>query len=99
MPRIAPRTISVTGYKHFLTPLRRLIFDYDPLSPSQHGIRAYLRKPLLSMAEANPDVEVLVRKLRRGKAAVLRGHYGAAPGANPERFTVVLIPQSTGVIR
>jgi hypothetical protein len=28
------------------------------------------------MAQANPDVEVLVRKLRRGKAAVLRGHYG-----------------------
>jgi large subunit ribosomal protein L43 len=76
MPRIIPRTIPVTGYKHFLTPLRRLIFDYDPLSPSQHGVRAYLRKPLLSMAEANPDVEVLVRKLRRGKAAVLRGHYG-----------------------
>lgn len=76
MPRIIPRTIPVTGYKHFLTPLRRLIFDYDPLSPSQSGVRAYLRKPLISMAEANPDVEVLVRKLRRGKAAVLRGHYG-----------------------
>lgn len=76
MPRIAPKTFSVTGYKHFLTPLRRLIFDYDPLSPAQHGVRAYLRKPLLAMAEANPDVEVLVRKLRRGKAAVLRGHYG-----------------------
>jgi hypothetical protein len=31
------------------------------------------------MAQANPDVEVLVRKLRRGKAAVLRGHYGELP--------------------
>lgn len=28
------------------------------------------------MAKANPDIEVMVRKLRRGKAAVLRGHYG-----------------------
>jgi large subunit ribosomal protein L43 len=76
MPRITPRTLPVSGYQHFLTPLRRLIFDYDPLSPSQHGVRAYLRRPLLAMAQANPDVEVLVRKLRRGKAAVLRGHYG-----------------------
>jgi large subunit ribosomal protein L43 len=39
-------------------------------------VRSYLRRPLLAMAQANPDVEVLVRKLRRGKAAVLRGHYG-----------------------
>ena len=28
------------------------------------------------MARSNPDVEILVRKLKRGKAAVLRGHYG-----------------------
>jgi len=76
MPRITPRTLPVSGYQHFITPLRRLIFDYDPLSPSQHGVRSYLRRPLLAMAQANPDVEVLVRKLRRGKAAVLRGHYG-----------------------
>jgi hypothetical protein len=76
MPRITPRTVPVSGYQHFLTPLRRLIFDYDPLSPSQHGVRSYLRRPLLAMAQANPDVEVLIRKLRRGKAAVLRGHYG-----------------------
>jgi hypothetical protein len=76
MPRITPRTLPVSGYQHFITPLRRMIFDYDPLSPSQHGVRSYLRRPLLAMAQANPDVEVLVRKLRRGKAAVLRGHYG-----------------------
>jgi hypothetical protein len=85
MPRIAPRTLPVSGYQHFLTPLRRLIFDYDPLSPSQHGVRSYLRRPLLAMAQANPDVEVLVRKLRRGKAAVLRGHYGRLNGLCRER--------------
>lgn len=31
------------------------------------------------MARENPDVEILVRKLKRGKAAVLRGHYGGPP--------------------
>lgn len=82
-----------------MTPLRKLIFDYDPLSPSQHGIRyvppekfpftarpadvnfidrGYIGRPLLSMARLNPDVEILVRKVKRGKAAVLRGYYGAS---------------------
>lgn len=28
------------------------------------------------MARQNPDVEIVVRRLKRGKAAVLRGHYG-----------------------
>lgn len=46
MPRLLPanrvlaQTIPVPGYHHYLTPLRKLIFDYDPLSPSQHGIRS-----------------------------------------------------------
>lgn len=34
---------------------------------------------MVKMAEANPDIEVLVRRLRRGKAAVIRGHYGMFP--------------------
>ncbi|KAI9634170.1 uncharacterized protein MKK02DRAFT_38842 [Dioszegia hungarica] len=72
---IRPRTVSLTGYNHFLTPLRKIIIDYDPLSPSQAGIRTYLKSPMVKMAEANPDIEVLVRRLRRGKAAVIRGHY------------------------
>jgi large subunit ribosomal protein L43 len=38
--------------------------------------RSYLKSPMIKMAEANPDVEVLIRRLRRGKAAVVRGHYG-----------------------
>lgn len=38
--------------------------------------RSYIRKPLLDMARENPDVEIVVRRLKRGKAAVLRGHYG-----------------------
>lgn len=114
MPRLVPsfssfpKTQPVQGYKHFLTPLRKLIFDYDAEAPSQHGIRyvlspppclnlpsdenagfghgkqyaltqmnrSYIRKPLLDMARENPDVEIVVRRLKRGKAAVLRGHYG-----------------------
>ena len=32
---------------------------------------------MIEMARENPDVEVLVRRLRRGKAAVIRGHYSA----------------------
>jgi len=38
--------------------------------------RTYLAKPLIEMARQNPDVEIVVRKLGRGKAAVIRGHYG-----------------------
>ncbi|GFZ48778.1 hypothetical protein JCM24511_06527 [Saitozyma sp. JCM 24511] len=81
MPRLVPlasaipRSVSVPGYRHFLTPLRKLILDYDPLSASQNGIRAFLRNPLMQLARENPDVEIVVRRLRRGKAAVLRGHY------------------------
>lgn len=93
--RVLPQTLPIPGYNHFLTPLRKLILDYDPLSPSQHGIRydystleainadhksylssSYIQKPLIDMARANPDVEILVRKMRRNKPALLRGHYG-----------------------
>ncbi|WVF72937.1 hypothetical protein IAT40_007755 [Kwoniella sp. CBS 6097] len=82
MPRLIPsssstlpKTHPVPGYQHFLTPLRKLIFDYDAESPSQNGIRSFIRKPLINLARENPDVEFVVRRLKRGKAAVLRGHY------------------------
>lgn len=32
----------------------------------------------MQLARENPDVEIVVRRLRRGKAAVLRGHYGGS---------------------
>lgn len=35
----ALRSVSVPGYGHFATPLRRLIVDYDAESPAQAGIR------------------------------------------------------------
>jgi len=34
-----PRSVPVPGYKSFVTPLRKLIFDYDAEAPGQHGIR------------------------------------------------------------
>jgi large subunit ribosomal protein L43 len=60
MPRLiplasaAPRTLPVTGYQHFLTPLRKLIFDYDPLSPAQGGIRYVATNPIHGAA-TGPD--------------------------------------------
>lgn len=39
--------------------------------------RAFIRKPLIELAKENPEVEILVRKVKQGKAAVLRGHYGS----------------------
>ncbi|WVR07623.1 hypothetical protein IAU60_004665 [Kwoniella sp. DSM 27419] len=81
MPRLIPsasalpKTHPVPGYQHFVTPLRKLIFDYDAESPFQSGIRSFIRKPLLTLARENPDVEFVVRRMKRGKAAVLRGHY------------------------
>ncbi|ORY33412.1 hypothetical protein BCR39DRAFT_519897 [Naematelia encephala] len=81
MPRIlpsnikVPTTIPVPGFRHFLTPLRKLIFDYDPYQLRHEGIRTYIKSHLVSMAKANPEVEVVVRKTKRGEAALLRGHY------------------------
>ncbi|RXK35650.1 hypothetical protein M231_07080 [Tremella mesenterica] len=81
MPRVipnsllSPRTVPIQGYHHYLTPLRRLVLDHDPLSPSQHGLRTYLKTPLIQLAKENPDVEIVVRQLRRGRAGVIRGHY------------------------
>ena len=37
--KVLPQTVAVPGYGHYLTPLRKLIFDYDPLGPSQDGMR------------------------------------------------------------
>lgn len=38
------------------------------------------------MARENPDVEIVVRRLKRGKAAVLRGHYGGWSLHSMKRF-------------
>lgn len=38
--------------------------------------REYIRNPLIKIARENPEVEILVRKVKQGRAAVLRGHYG-----------------------
>jgi large subunit ribosomal protein L43 len=92
------KSVSIPGYNHFNSPLRKLIIDYHPDGPSQQGvrwvfrrayiamqgtdiqnnraIRSFIRKPLLDLAREHPDVEILVRKIKQGKAAVLRGHYG-----------------------
>ena len=37
--KVRPKTIGVTGYGHYLIPLRKLVFDYDPLGPTQEGMR------------------------------------------------------------
>lgn len=47
MPRAFPSmprpkiltSVSVPGYRHFVTPLRKLIFDYAAYHPAQDGIR------------------------------------------------------------
>lgn len=39
-------------------------------------VREYIRSPLIKIARENPEVEILVRKVKQGRAAVLRGHYG-----------------------
>jgi len=36
---LIPQTVSVPGYNHFLTPLRKVIIDYDPYSIHQDGVR------------------------------------------------------------
>ena len=38
-------------------------------------IRSWLKHPFLKTATENPDVEFLVRPTKKGKAAVVRGHY------------------------
>ena len=38
--------------------------------------RAFIREDLVDVAKGSPDVEFVVRRLKQGKAALLRGHYG-----------------------
>ncbi|KAJ9104562.1 hypothetical protein QFC21_002060 [Naganishia friedmannii] len=71
----AARSVPVPGYNNYVTPLRKLIVDYHPEAPSQRGLREYIRNPLIKIARENPEVEILVRKVKQGRAAVLRGHY------------------------
>ncbi len=37
--KVLPRTIPQPGYGHFLTPLRKVVVDYDPYAQHQGGIR------------------------------------------------------------
>jgi hypothetical protein len=46
------------------------------LYPLFDSFRAFIRDDLVEVAKANPDVEFVVRRLKQGKAALLRGHYG-----------------------
>ncbi|KAI5454177.1 39S ribosomal protein L51, mitochondrial [Naganishia albida] len=69
------RSVSVPGYNNYVPPLRKLIVDYHPEAPAQRGLREYIRSPLVKLAQENPEVEILVRKVKQGRAAVLRGHY------------------------
>ncbi|KAJ9115110.1 hypothetical protein QFC22_005440 [Naganishia vaughanmartiniae] len=73
---LTARSVPVPGYNNYVTPLRKLIVDYHPEAPSQRGLREYIRNPLIKIARENPEVEILVRKVKQGRAAVLRGHYG-----------------------
>ena len=34
-----PKTVAVPGYNHYLTPLRKVIIDYNPLDQHQAGLR------------------------------------------------------------
>lgn len=43
-------------------------------------LRAFIRDDLVEVAKASPDVEFVVRRLKQGKAALLRGHYGKRKG-------------------
>lgn len=49
-----PRSLPVAGYQHFLTPLRKLIFDYDAESPAQAGMRWVLRSAGARLRDAGP---------------------------------------------
>lgn len=56
------------------------------LYPLFDSFRAFIRDDLVEVAKANPDVEFVVRRLKQGKAALLRGHYGSfySPCVSPK---------------
>ncbi|KAH8084119.1 hypothetical protein HD553DRAFT_40853 [Filobasidium floriforme] len=72
---LAGKSTAVPGYGHFTSPLRKVHLDYHCDSVAQRGLRAFIRDDLVEVAKANPDVEFVVRRLKQGKAALLRGHY------------------------
>ncbi len=86
-----PKTTPIPGFNHFVLPLRKLIIDYNEVAPCQRGLRDFIRKPLVQLARENPEVEVLVRKVKQGKAGVLRGHYGM--WHDLLRYRLALFPQ------
>ncbi|ORX40539.1 hypothetical protein BD324DRAFT_611184 [Kockovaella imperatae] len=73
--KLFAKTQTIPGYGHFLTPLRKLILDYSDWSPVHDGLRSYLKGPFVKVAQANPDVEFVVRMVHRNGNGLLRGHY------------------------
>lgn len=37
--QVIPKTLPQPGYGHFLTPLRKVVVDYDPYAQHQDGVR------------------------------------------------------------
>ncbi|KAK1921982.1 hypothetical protein DB88DRAFT_496772 [Papiliotrema laurentii] len=73
--QVIPKTLPQPGYGHFLTPLRKVVVDYDPYAQHQDGVRSWITRNFLSEAQKNPEVEFVLRPLRKGRSAVLRGLY------------------------
>lgn len=76
---ILRRGLSVplsNGHTSFILPCKKLIFEYSEVWGSNGGLKDFLAKDVVALAEANPGVECVVRR-RENKHPVVRGVYGA----------------------
>lgn len=51
--------------------------------------RDFIRSDLLEAARENPDVEFIVRRLKSGKAGLVKGHYGTAAQTQVENCNLI----------
>lgn len=58
----------------FVLPCRKLVFEYCERWQSSKGTRDFLTSEVVSLAQSNPSVEIVVRQ-RPGKHPVVRGFY------------------------
>ncbi|KAJ7596599.1 mitochondrial ribosomal protein subunit L51 [Mycena floridula] len=62
------------GHSVYLSPVRKLVFEYTNTGPSSANARTFLLNRLEPLARENPHVEMVVR-MRHSGEPIVRGFY------------------------
>jgi len=72
--RAALRSKPANGHAAFVPQIKKLVFEYCDLRHSSGPLRGYLLKHAEALAEANPHVEIVVKR-RPQRQPIVRGFY------------------------